>query len=106
MEHCHPLVTVSALLHRVAFVDVRAAIKDKCLRACVHIHAAAQVMLMHQFENNTAAVLPKQPDRPASSRLLCELDNYIFSSELQVLFYLNRLAFHLQREPSKLTVPF
>lgn len=62
MEHCRPLVNVSAHLRHVAFVDVTAAIKDKRLRACVHIDAAAQAMLMPQFESNTAVVLPKQPD--------------------------------------------
>lgn len=51
-ERCvrkRPSWNLSALLHRVAFVDVRTAIKDKCLRACVHIDATTQAMLMHRF---------------------------------------------------------
>lgn len=48
-ERKQPPWNLSALLHRVAFVDVRTAIKDKCLRACVHIDATTQALLMHRF---------------------------------------------------------
>lgn len=86
------VVNISALLHHVAFVMSTPLLKNKRLRTGAHTDAAAQVMLTRRFKNSAAVVLAEQP---APLPQLCQLDNCVFSSELTISFYLNRLAFYL-----------
>lgn len=70
------------------FVDVRTAIKDKCLRACVHIDATTQAIVDASVVRITQLLsLQSSQTDERQSRQLRERDNYFPSSELRILFF-------------------